>query len=352
MSQRPLLYILISAVFFGVSPPFAKMLVADIPPLVLAGLLYAGAFIGLSLYSLGRKSVSVRPDREHASLERKDLPWLLAATVFGGIIAPISLMSGLRLTSGFTASLLLNLEGVATAVIAVLFFKENAGKRLWWSLACMTLAGIFLAWDPGRGAFNLPGPVLIALAMICWGMDNNLTRHISSRDPIQIALVKGLVSGAASLSLAHLLGMGIPWNMNILLAILLGAFSYGISLVFFIKALEGLGSFRTGVFFSLAPFIGAVASLMLLHEWIGWVIFPSMGLMIVGFWLMVEEKHSHHHVHEEMTHTHSHHHDDSHHHHDHPDPGTSSHIHEHTHHEKTRAHAHRPDTHHRHAHNP
>ena len=154
MSQRPLLYILISAVFFGVSPPFAKMLVADIPPLVLAGLLYAGAFIGLSFYLLGRKTVSVRPDRERASLERKDLPWLLAATVFGGMIAPISLMFGLRLTSGFAASLLLNLEGVATASIAVLFFKENAGKRLWWSLACMTLAGIFLPWDPSRGAFN------------------------------------------------------------------------------------------------------------------------------------------------------------------------------------------------------
>ncbi len=348
MKKQPLFYILISAAFFGISPPFAKMLVSDIPPVALAGLLYAGVFLGLSLYSLGRKSLSIKPDAEKISLQGKDIPWLTAATVFGGIIAPISLMFGLSRTSGFSTSLLLNLEGVATAVIAVLFFKENAGKRLWWALACMTLAGVFLAWDPNRGEFNLPGPLMIVLSMVCWGIDNNLTRHISARDPIQIALIKGLVSGAASISLAYLLGMKIPWNVDIFKALLLGAFSYGISLVFFIKALEGLGSFRTGLFFSLAPFIGAVTSLILLQEWIGWVMFPSTGLMIAGLWLMIEEKHSHRHIHEEMTHTHLHNHDDIHH--DHFDSPAMSHIHEHTHGDEPHAHAHWPDTHHRHAH--
>ena len=350
MHRQPLFYIIISAACFGISPPLAKLLVTDIPPVALAGLLYTGAFLGLSLYSIGQKLFSAAPDATTASLRGKDIPWLAAATLFGGIIAPISLMFGLRLTSGFSTSLLLNLEGVATAVIAVLFFKENAGKRLWWALVCMTTAGVFLAWDPNQGEFNLSGPLMILLSMVCWGIDNNVTRHISARDPIQIALIKGLFSGATSLLLAYLLGMRIPWNVNIILAILLGGLSYGISLVFFIKALEGLGSFRTGLFFSLAPFIGAVTSLVLLREWIGWVMFPAAGLMIAGLWLMIAERHEHLHTHEAVTHTHGHCHDDLHHNHDHDNAPAKAHIHDHAHGEELHAHAHWPDTHHRHTH--
>jgi drug/metabolite transporter (DMT)-like permease len=350
MDRRPLLYILVSASCFGISPPIAKILVADIPPLVLAGLLYTGAFLGLSLYALARRVRPAAPEAQGAGLRGKDLPWLAAATLFGGIIAPVSLMYGLSRTSGFTASLLLNLEGVATALIAVLFFKENAGKRLWWALASMTLAGVFLAWDPGRGSFNLAGPLLICLSMLCWGIDNNATRHISARDPIQIALVKGLVAGAASLALAWLLGMEIPWSNRMALAVLLGILSYGVSLVFFIKALAGLGSFRTGLFFSLAPFIGALVSLVLLREWIGWVMFPATGLMIAGLWLMMAERHEHLHTHAAVNHTHAHHHDDLHHDHEHAGAPARSHIHRHAHCEECHAHSHWPDIHHRHGH--
>lgn len=350
MTPKPLLYILVSAACFGISPPIAKILVAEIPPLVLAGLLYSGAFLGLSLFALTRKVRPTAPAAPGTGLRVKDLPWLAGATLFGGIVAPISLMYGLSLTSGFATSLLLNLEGVATALIAVLFFQENAGRRLWWALACMTAAGIFLAWDPGRGSFNLAGPLLIALSMLCWGIDNNATRHISARDPIQIALLKGLVSGSASLSLVWLLGMEIPWSGRTVLALMLGALSYGVSLVFFIKALAGLGSFRTGLFFSLAPFIGALASLALLREWIGWIMFPAAGLMIAGFWLMIEEKHDHSHVHAAVTHTHSHDHEETHHRHPHDAAPPGSHSHEHTHPAKVHAHAHWPDTHHRHDH--
>ncbi len=350
MAKQPLLYILVSAAFFGISPPFAKLLVSGIPPIALAGLLYSGAFLGLSLFYFGIKAWTAAPESQGTSLNKKDIPWLATATIFGGIIAPISLMYGLRLTSGVATSLLLNLEGVATALIAVLFFKENAGRRLWLALACMTSAGVFLAWDPVQGDFNLAGPLLIVLSMVCWGIDNNATRHISARDPIQIALIKGLVSGAASLSLAWLLGMEIPWSGRTALAILLGALSYGVSLVFFIKALAGLGSFRTGLFFSLGPFIGAIASLALLQEWIGWVIFPAAGLMIAGLWLMIEEKHAHLHTHEAITHTHAHRHDDLHHGHDHVDAPAEAHIHPHAHGLETHSHAHWPDTHHRHGH--
>jgi drug/metabolite transporter (DMT)-like permease len=345
-----LVFIWLSAILFGVSPPLAKILVRDLPPVTLAGLLYLGAFLGLSIYSIGRNILFNNRRTERAALTKGDFPWLCGAIISGGMIAPISLMFGLRHVSGFAASLLLNLEGVSTAVIAVSLFRESAGSRLWWAMGCMTLAGVFLTWEPSQGTFNLAGTALICIAMVAWGLDNNLTRHISARDPIQIALIKGLVAGATSLSLAYVLGMGIPWNVNISLALLLGSFSYGISLVFFIKALEGLGSFRTGVFFSLAPFIGAVISLILLQEWIGWVMFPATGLMVAGLWLMIEEKHSHLHVHEEMTHTHLHTHDDIHHRHDHDEALIEPHSHEHVHREEAHAHAHWPDTHHRHAH--
>ncbi len=348
--RQPLLYIFISAAFFGVSPPLAKLLAADIPPVVLAGLLYLGSFLGLWAFSLVGKLLKRGPSEERASLERRDLPWLAGAVLSGGVAAPISLMFGLTLTSGFAASLLLNLEGVATALIAVLLFKENAGKRLWWALASMTLAGVCLAWNPGEGQFNLAGPLLILLAMVCWGVDNNLTRHISARDPIQIALFKGLIAGTVSLFLAYLTGATIPLNGSVLFALLLGAFSYGVSLVFFIRALEGLGSFRTGLFFSLAPFVGAVTSLVLLREWIGWVMFPATGLMIAGFRLMIEERHDHRHRHEAMTHIHAHDHQEIHHQHPHGDAAPGNHVHEHRHPAEVHDHAHWPDTHHRHDH--
>jgi len=251
---------------------------------------------------------------------------------------------------GFTASLLLNLEGIFTAIIAVMFFKENAGKRLWLALLCMTAAGVFLAWDPVRGKFNFLGPLLVTLAMIGWGIDNNMTRNISTRNPIQITRIKGLVSGVTSISLAYAFGMSITWNANVFYALLLGAFSYGISLVFFIKALEGLGSFRTGTFFSLAPFVGAVVSLVILHEWIGWVMLPAIFLTIAGVWLITTEQHEHIHLHPEEVHTHMHMHNDLHHTHEHNGTVREPHIHEHRHDEEYHSHSHWPDTHHRHEH--
>lgn len=349
MNRQPLTYIFISAVLFGISPPLAKLLVKDIPPVALAGLLYFGAFVGLSLYSLLRRNDSA-PGMRSANLKRSDFPWLVGAVLSGGIIAPICLMFGLSRISGFSTSLLLNLEGIFTAVIAVLFFKEKAGKRLWLALICMTAAGVFLTWDSSQGKFNLLGPLLVILSMLFWGIDNNLTRNISARNPIQITRIKGLASGAASISLAYFLGMPIRWDLSILYALLLGAFSYGISLVYFIKSLEGLGSFRTGIFFSLAPFIGAVTSLFLLQEWIGWVMFPAMLLTVFGVWLISTEDHSHLHRHQEDVHTHLHHHADRHHTHEYPGIVHEPHVHEHRHLEEYHVHSHWPDTHHRHEH--
>ena len=343
------MYIVTSAALFGISPPFAKLLVKNIPPVALAGFLYLGAFVGLSLYSISRRIVSTESIRS-ANLKKEDFSWLFGSVLSGGIIAPICLMFGLSQISGFTTSLLLNLEGIFTAVIAVIIFKEEAGKRLWMALMCMTVAGVFLTWDSSQSKFNFLGPLLVTLAMLCWGIDNNLTRNISTRNPIQITRIKGFVSGLVSVSLAYTLGINIQWDVSVLYAMLLGSFSYGISLVFFIKALEGLGSFRTGIFFSLAPFIGAVTSLILLQEWIGWVMFPAIMLTVAGVWLISTEKHLHLHLHQEVVHTHLHNHKDSHHIHEHIEIVHEPHVHEHKHPEESHIHSHWPDTHHRHEH--
>jgi drug/metabolite transporter (DMT)-like permease len=349
LDRRPLGYIAISAVLFGVSPPLAKLLVKSIPPVALAGFLYFGAFIGLSLYSITQRIINAESGRT-ASLRKEDFPWLIGAIVSGGIAAPICLMFGLSCISGFAASLLLNLEGIFTAIIAVMFFGENAGKRVWLALMCMSTAGVFLTWDSSQGRFSSLGPLLVTLSMICWGIDNNLTRNISARNPTQITRIKGFASGLVSIALAYILRMEITWNVSIVFALLLGASSYGISLVFFIKALEGLGSFRAGMFFSLAPFVGAVTSLLLLQEWIGWVMFPAILLTITGFWLMSTEQHEHVHSHPEDVHNHLHDHDDIHHAHDHPERTGDGHTHEHRHLEEDHFHSHWPDTHHRHEH--
>ena len=348
MDRKPILYILLSASLFGLSSPLAKLLLKDFSPIVLAGLLYLGAFLGLFLYSLFTSSTANREEAKR--LERKDLPWLIGAILAGGIIAPISQMTGLNLISGFSVSLLLNLEGVATAIIAVFFFRENSGKRLWAALLCMTIAGVLLSWNPGQSKFNIAGPLLILLAVVCWGIDNNLTRQISDKNPIQITYIKGLIGGVLSVAIALILGKKVPLNFTLLWALLLGAFSYGLSLVFFIKALAGLGASRTGAFFSLGPFVGAIASIVILREWIGWIMFPALLLMVLGAWLIGNEKHEHEHKHPAITHVHMHRHDDLHHLHQHPEGTNEPHIHEHSHAELHHIHSHWPDTLHRHAH--
>lgn len=282
MDKKPLMYVMLSGALFGISPAIAKLLVTGMPPVAFAGFLYLGAFVGLFLFTLLRKATSSKTFVKEPSLVKKDLPWLAGAIIIGGIIAPIALMTGLTTASGFTTSLLLNLEGVATVIIAILAFNEYAGKRLWLALLFMTMAGILLAWSPAQGTIALAGPLLIVLAMVCWGIDNNLTQRISNKDPIQIAQLKGIIAGTTSITLAILLGLQIPFDATILFALVLGALSYGISLVLFIKALEGMGSSRTGTFFSFGPFIGAVASILILGESITWLMLIATALMIGG----------------------------------------------------------------------
>lgn len=346
----PVTFAILAAALFGLSTPFAKLLVGDIPPVALAGLLYLGAFLGLGSYAVLRRAIPGRKVSSGSSLRRADLPWLAGAILSGGILAPVSLMVGLTLISGFSASLLLNMEGVATAIIATMLFGENLGRRAVIALVCVTTAGILLTWDPSQGEWDLAGLLLMILAGFGWGLDNNLTRNICGRDPVQIALAKGGVAGSASLAIAIAMGSSISVDSQILWALVLGAMSYGASLVFFVMALQGLGASRTGLFFSLGPFVGAVVSILVLREWLGWTVFPALALTILGVLALVYERHTHEHEHEETTHTHMHSHGDLDHDHDHPAPIRGPHSHEHSHKGTVHDHPHWPDIHHRHGH--
>lgn len=347
--SMPVLFAVTSAVLFGIGTPFAKMLVEDLEPVILAGLLYLGAFVGMTFYSMVCWIVRKKPSAS-APLERKDAAWLAGATISGGVVAPICLMTGLTLVTGFAASLLLNLEGLATAVIAFLFFRENLGWRLGIAIASMSAAGILLSWDPDTGVFSVAGSLLLLAAGVAWGVDNNLTRHISERDPVRISQIKGLVAGTTSVLIGLVLGFKIAADASLAFALMLGAVSYGASLVLFIQALQGLGASRTGAFFSLGPFVGAAVSVVLLNEWLGWPMLLAAVLMLLGVAAIVYERHSHVHSHEKTTHAHLHSHDDSCHDHVHEPVVTGQHLHEHTHSPETHDHVHWPDIHHRHDH--
>jgi drug/metabolite transporter (DMT)-like permease len=345
MTRKPLLAVLASAVLFGVSTPLAKLLLGGLHPVALAGLLYAGAFAGLAVFRLAGGRTGGEPP-----LVRRDLPWLAGAVLAGGILAPILLMLGLSRISGLAGSLLLNFEAVATALIAVWVFREPAGRPVWAALVLMTAGGVLLAWDPAGGRLDPVGPLLVLAAMAGWGLDNNLTGRIADKSPVDIALVKGLVAGAVSTTLAFATGHGVRPGLQAAAGLVVGAFGYGLSLVLFIKGLRGLGAFRAGALFGLAPFVGALASIVILGDRIK----PgtaAAGLLMAGAAAAIAlEKHVHSHRHDPTVHAHAHVHSDWHHLHEREDGVRGPHVHEHVHPALEHTHGHRPDSGHRHGH--
>ena len=354
MNVRPLVAVLASAVLFGASMPLAKLLLGGIPPVALAGLLYAGAFLGLAVYrgaaGFARRRSRSQGSAGEAPLEKRDLPWLAGAILSGGIGAPILLMLGLSRVTGFAGSLLLNFEAAATALIAVFLFRENAGRRVWAAIALMTAGGVLLSWNSGQGRLELAGPLLVLAAMAGWGLDNNLTRQISDKDPVQIAMVKGLVSGAFSLGLAFALGQGVSPELPVLAGLAVGALGYGLSLVLFIKGLKGLGAFRAGALFSIAPFAAALASILVLGDRVRPGLAAAGLLMAAAVFLVVRDRHAHAHHHDRMTHSHAHIHSDLHHDHAHEGDVREPHLHGHVHEGTDHFHGHWPDSDHRHGH--
>lgn len=338
-----------SAALFGASTPLAKLLLGGgVSPWLLAGLLYLGSGLGLSVVHFGRRALGIAPTE--APLRRADLPWLALVILAGGAIGPVLLMIGLSTTPASSAALLLNVEGLATMAIAWLVFKENVDRRLLIGAAAILGGAILLSWQGGPAGFGL-GALAIAGACLAWGVDNNLTRKLSSADPVQIAMLKGLVAGAVNLVLALATGAHMPPLTPLAGAAVVGFLGYGVSLVLFVLALRHLGAARTGAYFSMAPFIGAVLALAVFREPVTAQLLIAAGLMAVGLWLHLAEAHEHEHAHELLEHEHRHVHD-AHHQHQHAalDPPGEPHSHPHRHLPMTHKHPHYPDLHHRHGH--
>ncbi|GBQ95419.1 putative transporter [Acetobacter nitrogenifigens DSM 23921 = NBRC 105050] len=343
-----------SAGLFGASTPLAKMLLGDgVNPWLLAGLLYLGSGIGLAALHLILRARGDAP--AEAPLERRDAPWLALVILCGGVAGPLLLMLGLSHTPASSAALLLNVEGLATMGIAWLAFRENVDRRLLLGALAILSGAALLSWQGAGGAGTADGLGLGALAIVgacvAWGLDNNLTRKLSSSDPVQIAMLKGLVAGAVNLSLALSSGARLPPLPQMAAAGTIGFLGYGVSLVLFVLALRHLGAARTGAYFSAAPFIGAILAIALFDEPMTWRLGAATLLMAVGLYLHLVERHDHEHTHEALEHSHRHIHDEHHQHtHGPNDPPGEPHTHWHRHQPMTHRHPHYPDLHHRHAH--
>ncbi|TPW15233.1 MAG: putative DMT superfamily transporter [bacterium] len=352
MNRRAILTALLAAILFGISTPIAKGLLGVTSPQVLAGLLYLGSGLGLGLWFLVRRAgAGVSTANDEAPKSPRDWPWLAGAIFFGGIVGPFLLMFGLERSTSSSASLLLNLEGVFTALIAWVVFRENADRRIVVGMLAIVAGGALLSWEGRLTVGSLTGPLAVAAACLAWGIDNNLTQKVSASDPVRIAALKGLVAGSVNLTIGLARGGALPSGLLVTGALLLGLLSYGISLVLFITALRDLGTARTGAYFSLAPFVGAATGLLLWHEPFTPMIVGAAALMAIGLWIHLTEAHEHLHVHEAMEHRHRHRHD-VHHQHEHGpnDPPGEPHTHGHRHEPLEHSHPHYPDIHHRHRH--
>lgn len=344
------LYAILAAILFGLSTPAAKYLLGEISPWLLAGLLYLGSGLGLSiviaLRYLSQKIYAETP------LKKQMWGWLLGATFSGGIIGPVLLMLGLTRISASTASLLLNFESVFTALIAWSIVKEHTDYKLILGMILIVAGGLILAWNGHFYFENLLGSLYIGGACLAWAIDNNLTRFISSMDPLKIVAIKSLGAGITNCALSMLFGAAIPDKIVLLtLGGVVGFIGYGISLICFILGLRHIGTARTSAAFSLAPFIGAAASILFLRDPLSWQLIMAGILMGLGIWLHLREEHSHEHQHESLTHEHKHYHDEHHQHSHQPqDPVGEPHSHLHTHPPLLHTHPHYPDFHHCHTH--
>ena len=342
---------ILAAALFGASTPFSKVLLGEVSPILLAGLLYLGSGTGLSVLFVARRLR--RNGAAEMPLVRKDWPWLAGAIVSGAIVGALLLMSGLQRTPASTSSLLLNMEGVFTAALAWLVFRENADRRVVLGMVFILLGGLALSWQGNAESVPLLGTALILAACLCWGIDNNLTQKVSASDPFQVAAIKGLVAGVFNTALAFALGAKLPALGVTLAALLIGFVSYGLSIVLFVLALRNIGTARTGAYFAVAPFVGAVLSIFILREPVSYLLLLAGLLMGIGVWQHLTERHGHGHQHTEFEHAHPHTHDEHHQHqHELGIDANQLHTHAHVHNPQMHVHPHYPDIHHRHVHSP
>jgi drug/metabolite transporter (DMT)-like permease len=336
-----ILQALLAAMFFGASAPIAKLLLGDVPPVLMAAFLYLGSGAGISIVKLAQRLTSKQTE---AGIRPPDVKWLAGAIIAGGVLAPIVLMVSLQNTPASTASLLLNFEGVGTTLIALLFFRESVSRRALGAISVITLAGIFLSTN-FSGGFGLSfGALGVILACVLWGLDNNFTRSISAKDPLTIVAWKGLVAGTFSLFLGLFLGQRLPPFMIALGILVLGFICYGLSTMLFIYSMRGLGAARTSALYGTAPLAGVVLSFLIFNDPITLLLIFSAALMAAGALLLANEEHAHFHIHMPVVHEHRHDHDEFHTHSHTEQPHSHEHDHPLTEHE----HGHMPDIHHRH----
>lgn len=335
-----------AAAFFGASFPLSKLLLRDLGPLGLAGLLYLGSGIGTAALRMVRR-------RGEASLRRSDLGWLAGVILAGGVAGPILLLLGLGRTSAHVAALLANTETVFTMLLAVLFFGDFLLRREAAGAAAIVIGATMVAFAGAgpEGRHTWEGPLLLLGAGLAWGIDNNLSQKISGRDPLEIAAVKGIAAGLVNLALAAATE-GLPRFDGAVLAssLAVGFVCYGLSVTLFLTALRHIGAARTSAVFATAPGFAIALSALMLGEVPGPWIAAGALLMIPGAWLLIRTEHAHAHVHEAMDHEHRHVHDEHHQHAHRGDEGPEPHSHPHRHEPLEHAHPHAADLHHRHGH--
>ncbi len=287
MDRGYVLLALIAGTLFGLCVPFSKVLIGDMKPIMLAGFLYSGAAIGMATLFIARAKVA--PPRSMDPMSRTDMAYMIGSTMIGGVAAPILLMVGLEWTAGSDASLLLNLEGVMTAIIAVALFHDRGGLRLWTALVAMTGASVILSYSPG-GGFGGNGAVLIIMAMVCWGADNNLMKKISHHDPVKLSTIRNSIAAIVLTTLSMAIYGGLDLSSIIWYALIIGAIGYGLSNMLFFVGLRHLGPSRTGTFFSVGPYAAAMAAIPLLGEPITYQLVLAGVLMAAGTLLLTKER--------------------------------------------------------------
>ena len=284
-TNKSIIFAIFAAALYAISTPVSKLLLQNVPPTMVAAFLYLGAGVGMGLMMLMRNRF--RKGVKEERLTRTDIPYA-AAMVALDIVAPILMMYGLRINSAANTALLNNFEIVATALIALLFFREKVGKRLWMAIALVTVASILLSLEGSSATDALrfsKGSLLVLGATVCWGLENNCTRRIADKDPTEIVTVKGFGSGLGALSIAVSLGEAFPMWRHLVILLMLGFVAYGLSIFFYTHAQRGIGAAKTSTYYALAPFIGAFLSVIILSEPIGWIIIVATIVMAVGCWL-------------------------------------------------------------------
>ncbi|WP_073994151.1 DMT family transporter [Parasporobacterium paucivorans] len=336
-----------AAALYGISAPASKLLLREIPPALMAALLYLGAGIGMTaVNSMNRWNKAVK---DEAKMTKKEMPYVSGMIILD-IAAPIFFMMGLTMTNSANVALLNNFEVAATSVIALILFKESIGRQMWYAIGLITIASIILSFKDFSAFSFSSGSIFILIACICWGLENNCTRKLSMKDPVQIVIVKGFGSGIGSLIISLAIKEFSSNIAYILLALLLGFVAYGISIYLYISAQRELGAARTSAYYAASPFIGVLISWVVLREGISGSFLVALAIMLAGTAFSIAEDHRHMHTHMEETHEHRHSHDDSHHNHPHDPDAAGEHNHEHTHEAIGHRHEHLPDTHHRHVH--